>query len=119
MMSYPKPPQELIDKWIEEYTYIPLNSNKPKVTSWESVMVKYGKWCADEELDACCKWEEVHAYTIFDPITSRVEALRYARRGQPISLKQQAINDLELARTVESLPDFDLILAALNTIPGK
>lgn len=36
-----------------------------------------------------------------------------------ISLKQQAINDLELARTVESLPDFDLILAALNTIPGK
>ena len=122
-MSYPKPPQELIDKWIADRTYTILNgtylqSNGEKKTDWLSVMEKYGQWCADAELDACCEWEKVHAGTIFSPTTSRVEALRYARR-QPISLKQQAINDLELARTVESLPDFDLIRAALDTIPGK
>ena len=48
-MSYPKPPQELIDKWIVEYTYKILNGtylqpNGEQKVDWYSVMEKYGEW---------------------------------------------------------------------------
>lgn len=61
MMSYPKPPQELIDKWIVEYTYKILNGtylqpNGEQKVDWYSVMEKYGEWCADAELEACLDW---------------------------------------------------------------
>ena len=60
-MSYPKPPQELIDKWIADHTYKILDGtylqpNGEKKTDWLSIMEKYGQWCADAELDACLAW---------------------------------------------------------------
>lgn len=33
-----------------------LQYNGIKTTDWFSVMEKYGEWCADAELDACCEW---------------------------------------------------------------
>jgi hypothetical protein len=47
------------------------------------------QWGADQELEACCTWLSDHGYIAADP------ELRAARRSKALSLKEQAIKDLD------------------------
>lgn len=65
----------------------------------------------DCELHACCEWLKSH----IDAGTYWALQLKEARR--PRSLKQKALDDLKLAEDTESLPSFELIRKALESIP--
>lgn len=49
------------------------------------------QWGADQELEACCKWQKLHLLAGIN----LSKQLRAARRPKPPSLKEQALEDLE------------------------
>jgi hypothetical protein len=93
------PPPELLDNW----------DNLP--ISTQEIFVIAAQWGADQELQACCEWLEQNQGRWEIPAS-----LRAARRPQPKSLKEQA---LEAAR-IELDPQGKngaLIIRALEQLP--
>jgi hypothetical protein len=83
--DYPKPiapPPELVQQW--------LNADAEKGLFAEPLAAKAAQWGADQELEACI------AFVRRGPWCS--EKLRAARRPKPPSLKEQALEELELLR---------------------
>jgi len=75
------PPPGLVDQWIEQsggYHPIP-------------VAINAAQWGADQELEACCKWLKDFPHFI-----GIEEQLRAARRPKPPSLKEQALEALDM-----------------------
>ena len=69
------PPPELVQQWIMEATepsYVPTQA---------------ARWGADQELEACCEWVRATHFIDLDGH----DALRLARRPEPLSLKEQAL----------------------------
>jgi hypothetical protein len=73
------PPPELLDKW----------DNLP--ISTQEIFVIAAQWGADQELEACCEW--LDGGSKIDYATAAL--LRAARRPKPLSLKAQALDQLE------------------------
>ena len=82
MMTDPiTPPSELLDEWLMD----------PTLSNWRDIATQAAQWGADQELEACCKWLFVNAY----PHKVASVYLRTARRPEPPSLKEQALEALE------------------------
>jgi hypothetical protein len=90
------PPPELVQQWVymlEQHTDT-------------EVFAAAARWGADQELEACCEW--LPKATPWD-----AERLRTARRPQPPSLKEQALDrcndyidpDGIIRRALEALPN--------------
>jgi hypothetical protein len=73
------PPPELLDQWCME-------------NNWRDIAIQAAQWGADQELEACCEW--IPELTPWD-----AEQLRAARRPEPPSLKEQALEALEALPT--------------------
>ena len=76
------PPVELIQRWACMLEH----------RSDADVFTKAVQWGADQELEACVEWlnKEINTGWCLDP------QLRAARRPKPTSLKEQALDALEL-----------------------
>jgi hypothetical protein len=105
--NYPiNPPSELVEKWSN----LPLIKQEIIAIAWRNG--------ADTELEACCEWLDKIAYR--QSLHIRGSHLYTARRPKPLSLKEQALKDLdEILRNPGSpvYSDFDRIIAALKSIP--
>jgi len=99
------PPRGLMQQWREQAPGYH-NSNAGRE---ERLMERAGQWCADQELEACCRELEYN----FMPDSG---SLRAARRPKPPSLKRQALK----AAHIELDPDGKngaLIIRALEALP--
>jgi hypothetical protein len=78
------PPPELVQQWLNEEAGSGLFA--------EPLAAKAAQWGADQELDACCEWVSQWRCLVGG---SRPEVgLRAARRPEPPSLKEQALEAL-------------------------
>jgi len=112
------PPPELMQKWIDLINYYS--------PFWkQQLIVNAAHWGANQELDACCKLFESNAVcgTKFQRRSS-VRDLRDKRRPKPPSLKEQALEALEVEddamplRSLERSERFDTIRRALEALPN-
>ena len=73
------PPPELLNRWADAW-----RQNKPGSEILADVATEAARWGADQELEACCEFLSAAAW----------EKLLKARRPEPLSLKQQALDGL-------------------------
>ena len=82
------PPPELVEEWANDS--VPMNANAIG-RDWERAFAaRAAQWGADQELEACCH------YFARDLRESLALELRAARRPKPLSLKEQALTELEI-----------------------
>ena len=98
------PPRELVREWYGSED-CPDGANALA----NYLCTQAAQWGADQELEACVKWIEDCGY---HPSVS--EDFRAARRPKPLSLKEQALERLELAK---KYVDVEPILRALEQLP--
>jgi hypothetical protein len=72
------PPPELVSKWANMFEF----------HSDAEVFSEVAQWGADQELNACCEWTQGYAEC--------GDSLRAARRPKPPSLKEQALEALDM-----------------------
>jgi hypothetical protein len=98
------PSPDLLDEWYGD-----------PATNYQKDLLRAAQWGADQELELCCEWLTVNDYD-FIPLD-----LRAARRPKPPSLKQQALEDLNLlvgAVRAEGIGiDETVIRRALEALP--
>jgi hypothetical protein len=94
----------------------PITPPPDLIVKWASSMCGYyeaAQWGADQELEACCLLLDIGEHSaIFGCHDST--SLRAARRPKPPSLKEQALERLELAK---KYIDVEPILRALEVLP--
>ena len=101
------PPPELVREWMHE-----ANNNEailPQVAKFAS------QWGADQELKTCCSYFEDHLRE------GLAIELRLARRPKPPSLKEQALEILEINNDVDSqlsAVHYNIIRRALEALPN-
>ena len=99
------PPPELTDKW----------NNLPLST--EEIFVIAAQWGADQELEAC---KQVILHQGWFASGHRVAELTAARRPKPLSLKEQALSELNLTADPDgaelSRTQVELIRCALEAL---
>jgi hypothetical protein len=81
------PPPELVQQWVDAYfggTVVQTNFNLDLAN-------RAAQWGADQELEACCEWLASKVMS-----ERKYPALRAARRPEPMSLKEQALQALGL-----------------------
>jgi hypothetical protein len=114
-MTHPiTPPPELALQWINEY----LNEH-PEGLNVEVLVVSAAQWGADQELEACCEWLMTNRQVL------SASALGAARRPEPPSLKEQALEALRHAPgpdypnpiTLLTADEHALIRRALEALP--
>jgi hypothetical protein len=101
------PPPELVQQWASESL------------ATQNLCNRAAQWGADQELEACCKWLQCEAG---DSATEFVAGdLRTARRPKPPSLKEQALEELNLTADPNgaelSRTQVELIRRALEALP--
>jgi hypothetical protein len=81
----------------------------------EQIATQAARWGADQEVGACCQWLSLNGY---DLIAAKFRA---ARRPKPPSLKEQALQELDLLKadaTTHGLGfDAPAIRRALESLP--
>ena len=98
------PPPELVGGWI-------LESDIPGEDMYEGIATRAAQWGADQELEACCNWVAVES------IAAATE-LRSWRRPRPPSLKEQALEQLQVLNQHGALDcNTDKIRRALEALP--
>ncbi len=111
------PPPELVQQWLNEFCDAP-TATKRWLTHF--VATRAAAWGADTELEACCEWLQ-------DPdLNVDTYELRAARRPNPPSLKQQALQELDKVDMLwditefgqETLNSLDIIRRAIESIPN-
>ena len=83
------PPPELVEQWSD---IKPMED--AVVQNWVKIATQAAQWGADQELEECCEWLECN-YNY--PQVNH--PLRAARRPEPPSLKEQALEALEALPT--------------------
>jgi hypothetical protein len=98
------PPPELVKQWVADDT-----------TSISEDLIRAAQWGADMELEACCEWL-VQDWTDIET----ADKLRAARRPKPTSLKEQALECVELFEMHGEFPKggFDTIRRAIEALPN-
>jgi hypothetical protein len=84
------PPPDLVEQWLKEFY-----GAKLQYVAEASIHLaaRATQWGADKELEACCEW--LHDTCVEDP-EDIVPELRAARRPNPPSLREQALQALGL-----------------------
>ena len=107
------PPRELVRKWYGSED-CPDGANALA----NYLCTQAAQWGADQELDADCKWLFENDY----PHKVASVYLRKARRPEPLSLKEQALNDLDDIPTHDDegrqVVDLSNIRRALEALPN-
>jgi hypothetical protein len=87
------PPPELVEQWVTEVWH----EGTPARLSLSDMHIttEAARWGADQELEACCEWLYMNGYN--HVISAR---LRDARRPEPPSLKEQALEQLRRVNAV-------------------
>ena len=99
------PPPELVEQWYNECP-------EANEASLPYVAIQAARWGSDQELDACCEWL-VRNYNY----PEAGNPLRAARRPKPLSLKEQALTELEKVDMLWDTNEFGAeTLSALDTI---
>jgi hypothetical protein len=85
------PDKQLVRKWIEDWAG---GQMKGPVTEDQLIVAtQAAQWGADMELEACCEW--TREYFGWNRSIQDADQLRSARRPQPPSLKEQALEQLD------------------------
>ena len=102
------PPSDLLKKWEDKWFY---EEEHPDV-----LLIQAFQAGADQELEACCEWLKTKHW--IEP--EFPDELRAARRPNPLSLKEQALDDLHIAfdRGCLSEGQADTIRCALEQLPN-
>jgi hypothetical protein len=108
------PSFEMANQWHKEACKDPYNGGKfIESKTLKYITTKAAQWGADQELDACCEWTQGYAEC--------GNSLRLARRPEPLSLKKQALEDLNellaIAKRAGVFNPPDNILRALEALP--
>ncbi len=116
-MTHPiTPPPELLQQWASEWMQLQ-NVNRDNFMA-----TRAAQWGANQELEACVEWISKHCATWTNGKRPEDE-LRAARRPEPPSLKQQALEALKRhqAKTwcEEMDADIDTIRRALEALPNE
>ena len=106
------PPPELLQLWFEQHD----DYNK----GIKELLIEAARYGADQELEACCEWFT----TKFGlEVAADIADLRAARRPNPPSLREQALETLQRL-SKDGFPcnyqedsDWDTIRRALETLP--
>jgi hypothetical protein len=103
MMADPiTPPPELVEQWLSEH-YGAVSVAPGAVTS--HVATEAARWGADQELEACCQALRVRGTRMrCMEANQTIEHLRAARRPEPPSLKEQALEALQFVDEKLDLP---------------
>ena len=99
-----EPPPELVEQWEEQWCDMPVI--RPSINSY--IATQAAQWGADQELEACCEWLSFYS------ADSDARDLRIARRPKPPSLKEQALERLELAKKYVDVEPIRRALEALD-----
>jgi hypothetical protein len=85
------PPPELVQQWGHDANLsgVPYDDETGHWAYEQHIAKRAAQWGADQELDACCEWVKGRDWT-WTPAD-----LRAARRPKPLSLKEQALAELE------------------------
>ena len=103
------PPPELVRQWMNEA------HDQPPGPDVRVLATKAAQWGADQELEACCAWlDRNNQWAKVD-----IDELRDARRPKPPSLKEQALEVLNITQKGYGLAqvDLDTIRKALKALP--
>jgi hypothetical protein len=93
MADFLTPPPELIKQWVAEIWH---EGTPVRVASSdEHIAARAAQWGADQELEACREWLWLNTV-----LPHTVEALYAARRPKPRSLKEQALEQLDVIAIV-------------------
>ena len=82
------PPPELVLEWTS------LANEEEGQEVWSSIATQAAQWGADQELEACINY--FHEYdTSWGENSELITGLRNTRRPKPLSLKEQALKQLD------------------------
>ena len=104
------PPPELVSEWTRNRGY------SCSSELWDYLATQAAQWGADQELEACCEWLDAGLRTPYVAIR-----LRSDRRSKPPSLKEQALEILEINNDVDSqlsAVHYNIIRRALEALPN-
>jgi len=107
------PPPELVEEWW---------GDKPRGTSIARLATQAAQWGADQELEACINYFYEYDRQRWGENSKLITGLRAARRPEPLSLKEQALealgrfsaNSHTTAHQMQN--DFDLFRRALQSL---
>jgi len=109
-------PPELFTEWLSEAL---LEHDAKSGTVAAIVADKAAQWSADQELEACCEWVR----SMFSGHPTWADELRPARHPKPVSLKKQALNDLDTIQTHDAfgdqIIDLSTIRRAIEALPNE
>jgi hypothetical protein len=108
-MNHPiTPPPDLVKQWWKDAQQANYSDGLPCWLNY--IATQATSWGADQELEVCCELLEAHGYkgTAID--------LRTARRPNPPSLKEQALDELTSAERLYPA-DWSTIRRALEALP--
>ena len=111
-------PMEIVNDWTSLYK----NQSKPIEQVIRRVAVKAAQWGSDQELDKCIEffgdqytWDQLSACTYWKQFRDEsAELLLEARRPVPLTLKEKALNALEVMPTPSGQVTLDI--TDINTI---
>jgi hypothetical protein len=95
------PPDELVEQWRED------NLTPENLANY--VATQAARWGADQELEACCSLLELSD-------DNAREFLQSARRPKPLSLKEQALEEIGVFEGMGTC-NIDIIRRALESLP--
>ena len=105
------PPPEQIYEWAEDRELL-----RDPLPLPEYIANCAAQWGSDQELEACCEWLK-NKHWIEPEFTDELYA---ARRPQPPSLKEQALDLLDKAEDPSwDINDFSIIRRALEQLPDN
>lgn len=112
MSNHPiTPSPELVEQWF----------NNSPIDRGLTLATQAAQWGADQELEACCQTMKSIPSPLGVPFGEMASnALRNARRPKPLSLKEQALSELNLTADPDgaelSLTQVELIRRALESL---
>jgi hypothetical protein len=105
-----KVPTELVKEWMESTCFLDCNGNYHDDLD-QRIANKAAQWAADQELEECIKWFDVHIPG-YELVADR---LRAARRPKPPTLAEQGMEALRSTPCTEQR-HYDALFAALTRL---
>jgi len=100
------PPPELVQQWYQE-------ADNQLGPYYDYIATQAARWGSDQELEACCEWLHWQNLATHQDL---IPSLRAARRPQPPSLKEQALEALDEERAEMSIANYKTIRAVLEQL---
>jgi hypothetical protein len=102
------PPPELLQQWMTEF----YGTHVVPGEACTDLATRSAQWGADQELEACCEWLDKEGWS------GESRQLRAARRPEPPSLKEQALDaHNRMMAGQETQDDWAIVRRALEQLP--